>query len=156
MNLEIGDKVVIKEDLTCGKYGKVLVTNHMVEYAGLTATLLEEKHPGVFNIDLDNKTWAWHKFMFKEKVDNNVPTYKVLYKKPYYIHDYVQKVIINGNATIVILETGEKGVAKCSPNDEFKVTIGYEIARSRARIKHYQNLIKGEQEFEQDFIKYMD
>lgn len=148
MNLEIGDRVIIGKDLTHGKYGKVLVTKDMAEYAGLTATLLEEKYPGVYNIDLDNKKWSWHKFMFDGKVDKtrSKPFYEVLYEKPYYVNDYVKKVIVNGNATIVFLETGEKGIAKCNPNDQFKVNIGYEIARSRAMIEHYKNLIKGEQE----------
>lgn len=158
MDLKVGDKVVIIKDLIHGKQdGKVFISKDMTRYAGLVATILEERYPGVYKIDLDNKGWSWHKFMFEEKVegDNMKSKYKVLYEKPYYVNDYVKKVIVNGNATIVFLETGEKGIAKCNPNDQFKVDVGYEIARSRAMVKHYHNLIKGEKDFEKDFIEYL-
>lgn len=152
MNLKVGDKVIIRNDLSAGSvdvgYMEVGVTDDMAQCAGKVATILRERWPGVYGIDLDDDSWCWYKAMFEEKVDahKQQPQYEVLYEKPYYINDYVKKVIVNGNVTIVFLETGEKGIAKCNPNDKFKVGTGYEIARSRAMIEHYKNLIKGEQE----------
>ena len=46
-----------------------------------------------------------------------------------------QKVIRNGNATIVILEDGSKGVALCKPEDKYSPEDGYEIAALRAEIE---------------------
>ncbi len=48
------------------------------------------------------------------------------------------KVIYNGKATIVILEDGTKGIAKCSPEDKFSVQMGHDIAIIRANIKKLQ------------------
>lgn len=67
--------------------------------------------------------------------------YEVVYDKPDFIHVDVEKVMTNDNTTIVILETGEKGIAKCSPRDNFNLLVGYNIAYSRARIKYFKNVI---------------
>jgi hypothetical protein len=53
-----------------------------------------------------------------------------------------EKVIHNKNATIVILDDGCKGVAKCSPEDEFNKTTGIKIAYLRAKIKSLQKELK--------------
>lgn len=159
MHIEIGDKVVIRENLVYGPvnvgYTQVLVTEDMAKYAGETATILRERAQGVYEIDLDNKTWAWHKFMFKEKVNNIKgqvnPIYKVVYVKPTFIDDNVAKVMKSGKCVIVILDTGEKGVAKCSPNDNFDLELGYSIAHSRALVKKYKNDINDEMKI----IKYL-
>jgi hypothetical protein len=45
-----------------------------------------------------------------------------------------KRVIRNGKATIVILADGSKGVAKCSPDDEYDADKGLEIATLRAEI----------------------
>ena len=46
-----------------------------------------------------------------------------------------EKVIHNDNATIIILDDGSKGVAKCAPDDFYDKTKGIKIAYLRAKIK---------------------
>jgi len=53
------------------------------------------------------------------------------------------KLIINGNTTIVILDDGCKGVAKCLPSDEYNLEKGVDIAYTKAMIKSYQKKLKG-------------
>lgn len=71
--------------------------------------------------------------------------YEVVYDKPDFIHMDVEKVMTNNNTTIVILKTGEKGIAKCSPDDTFNLLVGYNIAYHRARVKHFENMIVEEE-----------
>jgi hypothetical protein len=52
------------------------------------------------------------------------------------------KVIYNGRTTIVILDDGNKGIAKCNPKDKYSIQIGHDIALNRATIKQLENEIK--------------
>lgn len=54
------------------------------------------------------------------------------------------KVIYNygDRTTVVILEDGTKGVAKCNPSDEFDINRGYTIAKYRADIKKMEKRIQ--------------
>lgn len=54
----------------------------------------------------------------------------------------IEKVIINDPCIIVFLKSGEKGIAKCMPEDAFDEQIGYEIAYCKAKIKALSNNIK--------------
>ena len=49
-----------------------------------------------------------------------------------------EKVIHNGNATIVILDDESKGVAKCDDIDEYDKVKGIKIAYIRAKMKSLQ------------------
>lgn len=64
----------------------------------------------------------------------------------FYIKSKSERVIHSGNRTIVILNDGSKGMAKCSPDDEYDKTKGIKIAYIRAKIKslnkELKNLIK--------------
>ena len=53
------------------------------------------------------------------------------------------KLITNGNTTIIILDDGCKGVAKCLPSDEYDLDKGVDIAYTKAMIKSYQKKLKG-------------
>lgn len=53
-----------------------------------------------------------------------------------------EKIIHNENATIVILDDGSKGVAKCMPEDTYDKTTGIKIAYIRAKIKSLQKELK--------------
>ena len=53
-----------------------------------------------------------------------------------------ERVIYNSNATVVILDDGSKGIAKCSPTDTFNKTQGVKIAYLRAKIKSLQKELK--------------
>jgi len=52
------------------------------------------------------------------------------------------KLIINGNTTIVILDDGCKGVAKCMETDEYDMDKGVDIAYTKAIIKSSQKKLK--------------
>lgn len=56
-------------------------------------------------------------------------------KSSFKIKEKKEKVIINGKATIVILDDGTKGIAKCCPDDTFNEITGIKIAFIRAKIK---------------------
>lgn len=65
-----------------------------------------------------------------------------IYEMPDYVCNEVKKVIINEPCVIVILNSGEKGVAKCCPEDEFIESRGFDIAYHRAIIKRLENNAK--------------
>jgi hypothetical protein len=52
------------------------------------------------------------------------------------------KTIRHDRATIVILEDGNKGVAKCLPEDVYDEEKGYEIAYTKAMIKSLSKKLK--------------
>lgn len=61
--------------------------------------------------------------------------YEVLYAKNNWVDEDVKKVMQNGRSIIVVLDGGEKGIAKCHPADKFDMVRGYNIAYARAKIK---------------------
>jgi len=93
----------------------------------------------------------------KEKPSNQVYTYEMIPHKINWkithngeiIHQVIDsgsesyKLITNGNTTIIILDDGCKGVAKCLPSDEFDLDKGVDIAYTKAMIKSYQKKLKG-------------
>lgn len=58
------------------------------------------------------------------------------------IPEKCEKVIINGRVTVVILDDGSKGRAKCNPEDVFNELIGIKIAYTRAKIKSLKKQLK--------------
>ena len=52
------------------------------------------------------------------------------------------KLIINGNTTIVILDDGSKGIAKCLDSDVYDMDKGIDIAYTKAIIKSSQKKLK--------------
>lgn len=78
--------------------------------------------------------------LFKEEKVN-----ELIFNKPSFIHNDVEKVIRNGNCVVVILDTGEKGIAKLHPDDKFDLKAGYEISYQRATIERLKNEIKNEE-----------
>lgn len=64
-----------------------------------------------------------------------LPRYEVLYAKNNWVDEDVKKVMQNGRSIIVVLDGGEKGIAKCHPGDKFNMVRGYNIAYARAKIE---------------------
>lgn len=50
------------------------------------------------------------------------------------------RVIRNGSAIVVMLNDGSKGVAVCSPEDEFDARKGLKIAHARAMVQHFKKV----------------
>lgn len=55
---------------------------------------------------------------------------------------YKYKVIYNGTTTIVILEDGSKGIAKCNQTDKYSLQVGHDIAKVRANIEKLKKELK--------------
>lgn len=155
MNLKVGDKVRIRKDLECGKYYKSSNTfwrnvfaPDMDKYKGRVAIIKEIETSGStagdIRIDLDNGQWGWIDAMFEDIKEEKVN--EVIFNKPSFIHSDVAKVIRNDNCVVVILDTGEKGIAKCCPEDEFNLEVGYRISYQRATIERLKNEIKNEED----------
>lgn len=91
-------------------------------------------------VDTEVKEIVYHecKQHFTEKNFTTGETKSTYFK----IKPKKEKIIHNKNATIVILDDGCKGVAKCSPEDEFDKTKGIKIAYLRAKIKSLQKELK--------------
>lgn len=148
MNLKVGDKVRVRKDLRLGSYksrdgfSSNTIVSDMTIHKGKIATITEIKGNDI-RIDLDNGKWGWIDTMFEEIKDEKVN--EVIFNKPSFIHNDVEKVIRNGNCVVVILDTGEKGIAKLHPDDKFDLKTGYEISYQRATIKRLKNEIKNEE-----------
>lgn len=146
MKLKVGDKVRIKNDLIEYKtYGKERVMPEMIKYKNKVA-IINKVVNNDFIIDLDNGCWWWTEEMLDKlsKEENKVSTCKI-YELPNYINSDVQKVIVNKPCVIVFLRTGEKGIAKCYPGDEFSEEQGYMIAYKRATIERLKNELEHEE-----------
>lgn len=146
MNLKVGDKVRVKKDLKVGIYykgnggAKPRVVPGMNNYKGKIATIKHIDSMGFIVIDLDEGNYFWSSGMFEEIEEEKVN--EVIFNKPSFIHNDVEKVIRNGNVVIVILDTGEKGISKLHPDDKFDLEVGYEIAYQRATIERLKREIK--------------
>lgn len=60
----------------------------------------------------------------------------------FYTTEKKEKVIHNANRTIVILDDGSKGIAKCCEGDKYDKLIGIKIAYLRAKIKSLNKELK--------------
>lgn len=69
-----------------------------------------------------------------------------VYEMPDYVGNEVKKVIINDRTVVVILKSGHKGIATCSPEDKFIESVGYQIALIRARINKSKDNLKEKEE----------
>lgn len=112
--------------LQLGRNGKIIIRYGKKEYC---------IRKGFKIIDFDD--------LFKEKKKMNKCK---VYEMPDYVGSNIKKVIINEPCVIVILNSGEKGVARCCPEDKFIEERGYKIALARAMKEKYLNNIAREDE----------
>lgn len=75
-------------------------------------------------------------------VETDARTGEVIKDSSFKTKTKTERVIHNDNATIVILDDGCKGVAKCMIEDEYNKTKGIKIAYIRAKIKSLQKELK--------------
>lgn len=139
MKLKVGDKVRIKNNLISGKtYGEYRFIDKMMEYKNKVSKIVEIED-NYITIDLDNGQWCWTEEMLEKVKDEKRMSKCKVYEMPEYVGNKVKKVIINEPCVIVILNSGEKGIAKCCPEDKFIEERGYIIALERARKEKYLN-----------------
>lgn len=75
-------------------------------------------------------------------VETDARTGEVIKDSSFKTRAKTEKVIHNDLATIVILDDGSKGVAKCMPEDQYDKIKGIKIAYIRAKIKSLQKELK--------------
>ncbi|MDU6995945.1 MAG: hypothetical protein E6356_13880 [Terrisporobacter othiniensis] len=140
MKFKVGDKVRVKSGLKVGiTYGNIEFLNIMDKYSGLKCTIENITNEG--NYVLKNSKYSLNyseEMLEKVKEEKKMSKCKV-YEMPEYVGSNVKKVIINEPCIIVILNSGEKGVAKCCPEDKFIEERGYKLALERAMKEKYLN-----------------
>lgn len=149
MKFKIGDKVRIRKDLVGGRYynGVLYIDDMYIDDICEITAVSKTKY-------YVNAGWGYSEEML-EGVENKMNKCKI-YEMPNYVRNEVKKVIINEPCVIVFLISGEKGVAKCCPEDEFDENIGYSIALHRARIEKNKNDMCRNNEFIKQYIKIQD
>jgi len=160
MKIEVGmkcrqTKVLGGFDYVCQEFEVVELRNNG------DAIILKCWNKGV-GFGVDPKEFSEHFKIVEEKEEkeenklNEVYTYEAL---PYVVNwkvthngettyettdseEFTYKLILNGNATIFILNDEFKGVAKCLPTDTYDVEKGKEIAYLKAQIKYCKKKLK--------------
>jgi len=114
------------------------------------------KHEEVKSEDIKETKNKKRKPEVKEKPSNKVYTYEMIPHKINWkithngeiVNQTIDsgnesyKLIINNNTTIVILDDGCKGVAKCLSSDEYDMDKGVDIAYTKAIIKSSQKKLR--------------
>ena len=72
---------------------------------------------------------------FTEKTNLSPDTLK---EGSFTLKEKKERIIFSANRTIVILNDGTKGIAKCLPSDKYNKLKGIKIAYLRARIESFQ------------------
>lgn len=153
MKLKVGDKVRIKNDLINGKlYNGIPYYNQMKNEE--ICNVCEVDSEGDCKLDV-NKFWYSAEMLEKVKEEKKMSKCKI-YEMPDYVGNEVKKVIINEPCVVVILNTGEKGVAKCCPEDKFIEERGYMLALVRARKEKYLNNVVKQDEVINQCLKIFE
>lgn len=66
MKFKVGDKVRIKEDLSCNKCYKIAAVKDMEKYKGKIAKVKRTFVTGKYNLDIDGMKWAWSDDMLEQ------------------------------------------------------------------------------------------
>jgi hypothetical protein len=66
----------------------------------------------------------------------------VIKRGAFMLPEKTERIIEQDNATIVFLDDGSKGVAKCHPDDVQRVGTGRNIAYLRAKLEYTKNQLK--------------
>ena len=148
--LKVGDKVRVREDLVNGEvYGGITYFNKMKNKDINTIHKVDDVGDCKIN---ENNFWYSKEMLEKVKEEKNMSKCKV-YEMPDYVRNEVKKVIVNEPCVIVILNSGEKCMAKCCPEDKFIEERGYKIALERARKEKYLNDVVRQDEIIKQYIK---
>lgn len=149
---KVGDKVRVRNDLVEYKlYGSFRFIDKMIKYKNKVAKIINIEN-NYMCIDLDDGKWCWSEEMLEKVKEDKMSKCKV-YEMPDYVRDEVKKVIINEPCVVVILNSGEKGVAKCCPEDKFIEERGYKLALARAMKEKYLNDVVRQDELIKQYIE---
>lgn len=118
MELKVGMELELIKDLDCGirviEKGEVFRVQHIS--ANKVSLINNEIGVGLFELEEVKEYFKEHIEEIKTDED-------------------VKRVIYNDKVTVVILNSGIKGIAKCLEEDEYDKKVGYRIAYLKAKIK---------------------
>lgn len=125
MELKVGMKLELIKNLDCGirviEKGEVFRVQHIS--ANKVSLINNEIGVGVFELEEVKEYFKEHIEEIKTDED-------------------VKRVIYSDKVTVVILNSGIKGIAKCLEEDEYDKKIGYRIAYLKAKIKEMNKELK--------------
>lgn len=125
MELKVGMELELIKNLDCGiraiEKGEVFRVKHIS--ANKVSLINNEIGVGVF--ELEEVKEYFKEYIEEIKVDEDV-----------------KRVIYSDKVTVVILNSGIKGIAKCLEEDEYDKKIGYRIAYLKAKIKEMNKELK--------------
>ena len=141
--LEVGNRVIVSKNVT-NYYNNLDLkgkTATIVEISGRSASLDFDENIG--GHDCEGKAKIYHGWRVPI---SSIERYIVNTTKSYFGDELAfgekLRVIYNGNRTVVLLEDGTKGTAKCSDEDDFDKERGLNIAYRRAKIRQMTKELK--------------
>ncbi len=124
MNLEVGMKLELIKDLDCGI--TVIAAGELFEVKSiLNKVSLMNPRIGVGVFDAEEVREYFKEHVEEIKADEDV-----------------KRIIYSDKVTVVILNSGIKGIAKCLENDTYNKEIGYRVAYLKAKIKEFNKELK--------------
>ena len=125
MELKVGMELELIKDLDCGirviEKGEVFRVQHIS--ANKVSLINNEIGVGVFELEEVKEYFKEHIEEIKTDED-------------------VKRVIYSDKVTVVILNNGIKGIAKCLEEDEYDKKVGYRIAYLKAKVKEMNKELK--------------
>ena len=125
MELKVGMKLELIKNLDCGirviEKGEVFRVQHIS--ANKVSLINNEIGVGVFELEEVKEYFKEHIEEIKTDED-------------------VKRVIYSDKVTVVILNSGIKGIAKCLDEDEYDKKVGYRIAYLKAKFKEMNKELK--------------
>ena len=125
MELKVGMELELIKDLDCGirviEKGEVFRVQHIS--ANKVSLINNEIGVGVF--ELEEVKEYFKEYIEEIKTDEDV-----------------KRVIYSDKVTVVILNSGIKGIAKCLEEDEYDKKVGYRIAYLKAKVKEMNKELK--------------
>ena len=125
MELKVWMKLELIKDLDCGirviEKGEVFRVQHIS--ANKVSLINNEIGVGVFELEEVKEYFKEHIEEIKTDED-------------------VKRVIYSDKVTVVILNNGIKGIAKCLEEDEYDKKVGYRIAYLKAKVKEMNKELK--------------
>lgn len=125
MELKVGMKLELIKDLDCGirviEKGEVFRVQHIS--VNKVSLINNEIGVGVFELEEVKEYFKEHIEEIKTDED-------------------VKRVIYSDKVTVVILNNGIKGIAKCLEEDEYDKKVGYRIAYLKAKVKEMNKELK--------------
>lgn len=125
MELKVGMELELIKDLDCGirviEKGEVFRVQHI----SANKVFLINNEIGVGVFELDEVKEYFKEYIEEIKTDEDV-----------------KRVIYSDKVTVVILNSGIKGIAKCLDEDEYDKKVGYRIAYLKAKVKEMNKELK--------------